>query len=272
MGVRPDLNPDLGRVRLSGVGGRRVQPADPRLGAGRSHAHRAAAGGTGAGGVDPSAASARRAGASRRRRRSNRIQPVVATLPCWANRSCSLKTSAGVCQSRVLRGRLLSAAATASSSSRPIETGRCPWASIGAQQPVGVLVGAALPRTVRTTTYPIHGSRLCHSGRRHDRQRRWEAQAEQAPKRPSRCRFDSIDCSQVRPPPALLDRVHLVCGNYPPPRLWTGRTIARIIHAGEPGGGNGWLCAASGRCYPWDGGAAPSGHVAWLHRHGLGAR
>ena len=33
---------------------------------------------------------------------------VVATLSCWAERRCSLRASAGVCQLRVLRGRVVS--------------------------------------------------------------------------------------------------------------------------------------------------------------------
>lgn len=53
---------------------------------------------------------------------TGRIQPVVATLGCWIDCSCSLKTSAGVRQPSVFRGRLLSVVATASRISR--NTGR----------------------------------------------------------------------------------------------------------------------------------------------------
>jgi hypothetical protein len=48
----------------------------------------------------------------------NRTQPVGATPPCWRNSSCSFSASAGVFQPRVLRGRPLSAAATASRSAQ----------------------------------------------------------------------------------------------------------------------------------------------------------
>jgi hypothetical protein len=47
-----------------------------------------------------------------------RVQGVVATPPRWMESSCSFRTSAGVFQPRVLRGRLLRAAATASRSPR----------------------------------------------------------------------------------------------------------------------------------------------------------
>jgi hypothetical protein len=64
---------------------------------------------------------AARPGAGRRSRTprwcTRRVQPVVATPACWIERSCSSKTSAGVRQPRILRGRLLSARATASRSS-----------------------------------------------------------------------------------------------------------------------------------------------------------
>ena len=53
------------------------------------------------------------------------VQGVVATLPCWRECRCSLRASAGVFQLSVLRGRLLSAAATASRSSR-----ECLWRSV----------------------------------------------------------------------------------------------------------------------------------------------
>ena len=42
-----------------------------------------------------------------------RIQPVEATPACWRERRCSSKASAGVRQSRILRGRELISAATA---------------------------------------------------------------------------------------------------------------------------------------------------------------
>ncbi len=45
-----------------------------------------------------------------------RVQGVVATLPCWIKNRWSLRASAGVLQPRVLRGRLLRAAATAARS------------------------------------------------------------------------------------------------------------------------------------------------------------
>ena len=65
------------------------------------------------------------AGPSLRRRRATRVQGVVATLPCLRECRCSLRVSAGVFQPRVLRGRLLSAAATASRS-----VGECLWRSV----------------------------------------------------------------------------------------------------------------------------------------------
>lgn len=49
--------------------------------------------------------------------KSGRVQPAVATPGCRSERSCSRNTSAGVFQSRLLRGLLLSARATASRSS-----------------------------------------------------------------------------------------------------------------------------------------------------------
>ena len=66
-----------------------------------------------------------RARASLRRRHPTQVQGVVATLPCWRECRCSLRASAGVLQPRVLRGRLLSAAATASRSLR-----ECLWRSV----------------------------------------------------------------------------------------------------------------------------------------------
>ena len=43
----------------------------------------------------------------------DQAQPVVATPACWTDRRCSSRASAGVFQSRVLRGLLFNAAATA---------------------------------------------------------------------------------------------------------------------------------------------------------------
>ena len=81
--------------------------------------------------IEPSRPASRRPG---RRRGSGiaRVQGVVATPPCWSERRCSSRASAGVFQPRVLRGRLLSAAATASRSSALCRRGRCPWGSTGA--------------------------------------------------------------------------------------------------------------------------------------------
>lgn len=42
-------------------------------------------------------------------RNIDQVQPVVATPLCWSNSSCSLNASAGVFQSSVLRGLVLSA-------------------------------------------------------------------------------------------------------------------------------------------------------------------
>ena len=49
-------------------------------------------------------------------RGAGRIQAVVATRPHWCESSSSLKTSEGVLQLRVFRGRRLSVAATAAMS------------------------------------------------------------------------------------------------------------------------------------------------------------
>src|SRR5215207_2409340 len=49
-------------------------------------------------------------------RPATRVQGVVATPPRWIESSCSFRASAGVFQPRVLRGRLLRAAATAARS------------------------------------------------------------------------------------------------------------------------------------------------------------
>ena len=84
-----------------------------------------------------------------RRTCTGRIQPVVATPACWSDSSCSLRASAGVFQPRVLRGRLLSAAATASISSALQRDEVGALGEVLAQQPVGVLVRAALPGAVR---------------------------------------------------------------------------------------------------------------------------
>jgi len=71
---------------------------------------------------------------------------VVAPPACWIDRSCLLKASAGVFQPRVLRGRLLSALATAWISSllqraRSVPLGKY-WRTHS------VLVRAALPRAL----------------------------------------------------------------------------------------------------------------------------
>jgi hypothetical protein len=61
-----------------------------------------------------------------------RVQGVVATVPCWIKSRYSSRASAGVFQPSVLRGRLLSAAATAA---RSIEV--CLAALIGVMDDVG---------------------------------------------------------------------------------------------------------------------------------------
>src|SRR3981081_3547982 len=60
---------------------------------------------------------------------SARAQGVVATVACWSERRWSSRASAGVFQPRVLRGRLLSAAA---------EAARSPWGGVAKARAVGV--------------------------------------------------------------------------------------------------------------------------------------
>ena len=93
-----------------------------------------------------------RRGSRRRRRRgdlphrqglSRRVQGVVATLSCWAERRCSSRASAGVFQWRVFRGRLLSAAATASRSLRECRERSVPLGKYWRSRP---LVFSLVPR------------------------------------------------------------------------------------------------------------------------------
>ena len=98
------------------------------------------------------------------------VQGVVATLPCGVERRRLSRASAGVSQPRVLRGRLLSAAATASRS-----VGVC-FVEVGAvgevlaEEAVGVLVGAALPGTLGVAEVDVEINLcaelgvLCHFG------------------------------------------------------------------------------------------------------------
>ena len=120
--VRHHLCSHLVGLRLRGVGDRRLFPVRRRLAsvelvANRPGARRARASTLGT----PTRHGRSRpgVGASLRRQRSTRVQGVVATLPCLRESRCSVRASAGVLQPRVLRGRPLRAAATASRS--PLE-------------------------------------------------------------------------------------------------------------------------------------------------------
>ena len=77
---------------------------------------------------------------------TRRIQVVVATRPHGCESSSSLKTSEGVLQLRVFRGRRLSVAATAAMS-RALCLLVSPFGEVLAQQAVGVFVRSPLPRT-----------------------------------------------------------------------------------------------------------------------------
>lgn len=95
---------------------RSVFTTSGRMGDRRPHAHRARH--RRPGGCDPDPRQPRRSGDANRSRGPGRIQSIVATPACWSDRSCSLSASAGVFQPSVLRGRLLTASATAWISSR----------------------------------------------------------------------------------------------------------------------------------------------------------
>ena len=78
---------------------------------------------------------------------SVRAGSSVAVAQAAASR-CSLSTSAGVLQPRVFLGRVFRAVATAARSSGLCRARSVPF-EVLAQQPVGVLVGGALPRALR---------------------------------------------------------------------------------------------------------------------------
>ena len=91
--------PDLVGLRLRDVGDRRLFPVHRRLASveqstNRSGSRRAQASTLGS--ATRHSRSRPGVGASFRRRRSNRVQGVVATLPCWRECRCSLRVSAGV--------------------------------------------------------------------------------------------------------------------------------------------------------------------------------
>ena len=77
------------------------------------------------------------------------FKPVVATPCCWWSESSRARTSAGVLKPRVLRGRPLSSAATASRCVGGVDGEVGALGEVLAEQAVGVLVGAALPGRVR---------------------------------------------------------------------------------------------------------------------------
>ncbi|GFM20250.1 transposition helper protein [Mycobacterium sp. PO1] len=70
-------------------------------------------------------------------------QPVLATPGYWRERSCSSNTSAGVFQSRLLRGRLFSARATASRSSADHRERSVPFGKYWRSSPLMLLCQAA---------------------------------------------------------------------------------------------------------------------------------
>ncbi len=74
------------------------------------------------------------------------VQWVVATLPCWQEHRNSFSASAGVFQPSVLRGRPLSAAATASRSPR--------WAAASTCSPAMATAAGRWPDSVRPRARP----------------------------------------------------------------------------------------------------------------------
>ena len=96
-----------------------------------------------------------------------RQPPPWSCLPAqaaWPS-SISASASAGVFQPRVLRGRSLSSSATAARCSRAVHGQVGALGEVLAQQPVGVLVGAPLPRRVRVAEVDLACPRRPRSAR-----------------------------------------------------------------------------------------------------------
>ena len=124
-----------------------------------SHDHRAGDGCTDDGGVAPRIAACR--APSLGSGKPVRTQPVVATRCFFVERNTFVRASAGVCHSRLLRGLLLSARATASRSVTLCRLKSVPLGKYCRSSPLVVFVCASLPGTLWITEVNLQSGIGC---------------------------------------------------------------------------------------------------------------